>query len=77
MIVLLTQDMLALDMRQCLGPGTFLAFTHSLPGTDNLPQLDADSLQRSSTAMGCCNSFLIALDREEVDVLVVIYEMVC
>lgn len=75
-VTLLARDMLTLDVRQSLAPGTFLRFTCSLPGVEDLPQLDVDSLQSPSMATGHRNLFLIIPDGVDVDVLVIIYEMV-
>ena len=75
-VSLLARDTQAQTTRPNLAPGTFLTFTPSLLGMDDLPCLDLDFLRLPSQVVARGSSNIVTLDGEDVNVLVVIYEMV-
>ena len=75
-VALLARDTQAQTARPILPPGMFLAFTPSLPGMDDLPRLELDFLRLPSQIVARGSSNVVSLDGEDVNVLVVIYQMV-
>ena len=75
-IALLACDSKALDASPFLAPGTFLAFTQVIPGMDDLPRLDHAFLEQPPQLVARGRPKFVTNDGEEVNVLVVVYEMV-
>lgn len=75
-VSLLARDTQAQTTRLHLAPGMLLAFTPSIPGVDDLPPLELDFVHRPSQTVARGPSSVIAPDGEDVEVLVVIYQMV-
>ena len=72
---LVARDVQALRAAPTLAPGSFLAFTPSIPGMDDLPRM-RDSLLRHPAQAVTRLTPVVVKDGEEVNVVVMIYEMV-
>ena len=75
-VSLLARNALAVDATPPLPPGVFLAFTPYIPGHEDLPRLGRDMDHPSLQVVGRAHPVVTTAEGEEVDVLVVIYEMV-
>ena len=73
---LLARDMLSLNPGLPLAPGVFTAFTATIPGLEDLPRL-SDRVDKGPAPIRTrARPTAITPDGEEVDVLLVIYEIV-
>nr|VWO96280.1 Cytochrome P450 monooxygenase CYP52X1 [Ganoderma boninense] len=74
-VSLLSRDSQAQTTMPELSPRMFLAFTPCLPGMDDLPHLELDFLRRPYRTIARSNATVVTPHGEDVDVLVVIYQM--
>ena len=75
-ITLLARDFKVPDPTWYSTPKIFLAFTPLVPGIEDLPCLDHGFLELASCLVAPGQPKVITVDREEVNVVVAIYEMV-
>ena len=75
-ISLIARDSQVQKSRPHLAPGTFLGFTYSIPGLEDLPRIETSWMHTPSRVVARGNPTMFTADREEVDVLVVIYQTV-